>query len=142
MKMLSVLLSLWLLFAVPCQKEEPMSISMEQVHASFRADVFGGPFEERACVLKSQEDFSKFLSDPVLFFDGRFAFYEQYETGDFFSACDLLALACAGERELVSCVQEGNVWAVTVKGERKDRPRLYLVTVPKSGISGVKVHTV
>ena len=142
MKLLSVFVSLWLFFAVPFQKEKPMPISMEQVHASFRADVFGGLFEERACVLRSQEDFSKFLSDPVLFFDGRFAFYEQYETGDFFSACDLLALACAGERELVSCVQRENTWEVTLRGETKGRPRLYLVTVPKSGILGVKVHTV
>lgn len=138
---MSALLALSLFFAVPFQKEDAMKVTMEQIHASFRADIFGGEVRETARILHTHSDFARFLSDPELFFDGRFAFYERYETGDFFARSDLLAVVALGDRELVSCERQEGKWRVTLKGTKGDA-RLYLITVEKSDADGVEIVTV
>lgn len=82
-------------------------------------------------LLKDRRDFTLFLSDGTLFFDGRFAFYEKYERGDFFKDNDLVALILRGEHELVSVTDAGARWEIAVKHTKGEEHALYFIPVPK-----------
>ncbi len=82
-------------------------------------------------LLKNRGDFSGFLSDGSLFFDGRFAFYPEYERGNFFERQELVALILRGEHELLSLEDGGEHWELSLKHTDGDKHTLYFVPVPK-----------
>ena len=116
-------------------------VNFERANASFRTTITGvvtTPAPE-AVLIKSKREFSAYLSDPARFFDGRFMFYEKYESGDFFERCDLIAVIVKGEATLVSLERGDGVWRLCLE-VNEGTHALYFLSVPKEeAVTGVEL---
>ena len=117
-------------------------MEMEQVSGSFLRTLSGeivtpAPY---TALIKDRAEFSRFLSDRRLFFDGRFAFYEKYEGGNFFEEHDLIAVIVRGEHELKSLERDGNTWLVGLSHLDGENHTMYFITAPKiDGMTDSKI---
>ena len=117
-------------------------MEMEKVNGSFLRTLSGeittpAPY---TALIKDRAEFSRFLSDRRLFFDGRFAFYEKYEGGNFFEEHDLIAVIVKGEHELKSLEQDGNTWLVALKHLEGENHTMYFINVEKiDGMTDSKI---
>lgn len=80
-----------------------------------------------ARILRTGVEFSSFLSDRTLFFDGRFGYFSHYEGGDFFLTHDLIAVVavCDGGH----CEEQEGGWVVFLK--QGSHASTYFFEVPK-----------
>ena len=117
-------------------------MEMEKVNGSFLRTLSGeittpAPY---AALIHDRGEFSRFLSDRRLFFDGRFAFYGKYERGNFFEEHDLIAVIVRGEHELKSLEQDGNTWSVALSHLDGENHTMYFITVEKiDGMAGATI---
>ena len=107
--------------------------SFERVNVSFLRSLTGQIATPVPTVrlIGSRGEFSRFLQDRTLFFDGRFAFYEGYESDEYFRKYDLIALLVCGEYDLESVERVGNLWHVALKPLGGDNHSAYFLTVEK-----------
>ena len=107
---------------------------MERVNGSFLRDLRGQIMTPVPTVrlIKDQGEFTRFLSDRRLFFDGRFMIYEGYDGGDYFDRHDLIALIVDGECELAGAELKEGIWQIALKETDGTGPVMYFLTVGKA----------
>lgn len=118
-----------------------MNYEMERMNGSFVSDVSGittpAPY---VTLIKDRSAFSHFLSDRTLFFDGRFAFYNKYESKEYYEEHDLIAVIVRGEHELKSLEKVGDIWEVSLTHMSGDGHAMYFITAPKEQeITGAEI---
>ena len=110
---------------------------VRHAHASFHTDFAGriSAPEREIVLIGNRGEFSAYLGDPVRFFDGRFAYYEEYERdeGAFFADSDLIAVIIRGEIGHAFLELDGDVWKVRLDYAPLARPTLSFIPVPKGG---------
>lgn len=121
---------------------DPMTeYPLQRANASFPPAVgrVNAP-EREIALLTSRGEFSAYLADPFRFFDGRFAYYEEFEgeDGAFFREHDLIAVIVRGRAERAACALADGIWQVKLFGFSPDpHPALYWISVPKGGTGAV-----
>lgn len=118
-----------------------MDFEMEEMNGSFVSlkgeIVTPAPY---ATLIKDGREFSRFLSDRTLFFDGRFAFYGKYESEEYYDEHDLIAVIVRGGHTLKELKKVKNKLQVVLVHTAGEGHTMYFITAPKkSDVKGVEI---
>ena len=119
-----------------------MNCEMERVNGSFIRNIQGeittpAPY---VALIKDKSEFSHFLMDRTLFFDGRFAFYDKYESESFYKEHDLIAVIVRGEHEISALERVKNVWQIKLRHTEGENHTMYFISAPKEqGMTGAMI---
>ena len=117
-------------------------MEMVRVNTSYAMDLAGNVETPAPTVrlIKSKAEFTRFLQDRTLFFDGRFAFYGEYEGADYYEKHDLVALILRGEHTLSSVEKSDGEYQIALIKTGGEELVTYFLTLPKDvSVTGARL---